>query len=149
MKYLSLEHHGEMHASYQQMVKEQNIKRVFDLVRCGRCASRAELARTIFLSATTTSALVEELTRRDLILETGFGFTALPGRRPMKLRLNRGGRQIAIFSLSRKGVRFDLLDLSCTVIESLFVEHPVGEEAASSEKGENYAQIFEDILLNR
>lgn len=149
MKYLSLEHHGEVHASYQQMVKEQNIKRVFDLVRNGRCASRAELARSMSLSATTISTLVEELTRRELILETGFGCTALPGRRPMKLRLNRQGRQIAIFSLNRRGVRFDLLDLSCTVVESLFVEHPVGEEAAFAEAGENYAQIFEDILLNR
>ena len=71
MKYLALNAQNGQRVNYQQYIKEQNIKRVFDLVRCGRCASRAELVRTMRLSATTISALVEELQEAGLIIETG------------------------------------------------------------------------------
>ena len=148
MKFLSPELRPEQRVGYQQRIKEQNIKRVFDLVRGGKCESRAELVRTMHLSATTVSALVDELQEKGLILEMGPSFTPLPGRRPMKLRLNHAGHQLAVFSLSRRGVHFSLFDLGCRVLESFFVEHP----ACTSEKrdsGEDYASLFEDVLLNK
>lgn len=85
MKYLSLDRSEDRRPGYQQLIKEKNIKRVFDLVRGGRCASRAELVRAMHLSATTISALVEELVGEGLLLETGPTLTSLPGRRPMSL----------------------------------------------------------------
>lgn len=148
MKYLSLEPQAEGRAGYQQRIKEENIKHVFDLIRAGKCESRAELVRTMHLSATTVSALVDELQDMGLILEVGPSLTSLPGRRPMKLRLNNSGHQLAIFSLSRRGVHFTLFDLGCCVLESFFVEHP----AKASEKndcGDDYAALFEDVLLRR
>lgn len=148
MKYLPLKAQKDQRVGYQQFIKEQNIKRVFDLVRSGRCASRAELVRTMHLSATTISALVEELQEMGLIVETGPTMTSTPGRRPMRLRLNYAGRQLAIFSLSRRGVRYTLFDLGCRPIESLFVEHAVGEEEGG-DQGEDYAALFEEVLLRK
>ncbi|MBP3652878.1 MAG: ROK family transcriptional regulator [Clostridia bacterium] len=148
MKFLSLESRSEQRVGYQQRVKEQNIKRVFDLVRAGKCASRAELVRTMHLSATTVSALVDELNAKGLILEAGPSLTPLPGRRPMKLRLNHAGHQLAIFSLSRRGVRFHLYDLGCRVLETFFVEHPAGA-TGKKDFGRDYARLFEDVLLKR
>ena len=148
MKYLSAEPHTEQRVGYQQKIKEQNIKRIFDLVRGGKCASRAELVRTMHLSATTVSALVDELQEKGLILEVGPSMTPLPGRRPMKLRLNNGGHQLVVFTLSRRGVRFSLYDLGCRVIETFFVEHPSGA-SEKKDSGEDYALLFEDVLLRR
>ena len=64
MKYLPLETASPGRPGYQQQVKEANIKRIFDLVRSGKCESRAQLVRAMQLSATSVSVLVEELTAR-------------------------------------------------------------------------------------
>lgn len=146
MKYLSAKYKEKHRASYQQRTKEVNIKRVFDLVRAGKCASRAELVRAMHLSATTVSSLVDELQSMGLILELGPSLTALPGRRPMKLQLNNAGQQLVVFSLSRRGVRFSLFDLGCNLIESFFVEHPANS-GELGDSGEDYARLFEDVLL--
>ena len=55
MKYLPLDAVGTGRVGYQQQVKEANIKRIFDLVRSGKCKSRAELVRMMQLSATSVS----------------------------------------------------------------------------------------------
>lgn len=91
---------------------------------------------------------MDELEEKGLILEAGPSLTPLPGRRPMKLRLNHAGHQLAIFSLSRRGVRFNLYDLGCRVLESFFVEHPAGT-SGKRDFDNNYARLFEDVLLNR
>lgn len=148
MKYLSGESRSEQRVGYQQKIKEQNIKRIFDLVRDGKCASRAELVRTMHLSATTVSALVDELLERGLVLEIGPSMTPLPGRRPMKLCLNNANYQLVVFTLSRRGVRFSLYDLGCRVIESFFVEHPSGA-SEKKDSGDDYASLFEEVLLKQ
>ena len=86
MKYIPVERPDIGRTGYQQQVKEGNIKRIFDLVRCGKCKSRAEIVRCMDLSATSVSVLVEELTARGLIQEIGPTHTTLPGRRPISLR---------------------------------------------------------------
>ena len=120
MKYIPLVSAKTGHAGYQQQVKEGNIKRIFDLLRSGKCKSRAELVRMMNLSATSVSVLVEELSFRGLVDETGPTQTSLPGRRPISLRLNSAAHQIVVFALQRSGVRYTLLDLDCRIIESQF-----------------------------
>lgn len=148
MKYLSLEYPDSQRPGFQQIIKEKNIKRIFDLVRSGHCASRAALVRTMHLSATTVSALVEELEVLGLIWETGPTMTLVPGRRPMNLRLNQSERLLAVFSLSRRGVQYTLFNLGCHIVERFFVDYPVGDED-TPDSGDDYARLFEDILLNR
>ncbi len=145
MKYLPLDTAVVGRTGYQQQVKETNIKRIFDLVRSGKCKSRAELVRTMNLSATSVSVLVEELAARRLISETGPAHTTLPGRRPISLRLNSNERQIAVFTLQREGVRYALLNLGCDVVESRFF--PLKSESLPAEDaGDAYAALIEDAL---
>ena len=147
MKYL-LPQIGPQTISYQQHVKEANIKRIFDLVRSGKCTSRAELVRTMKLSATSVSVLVEELAERGLIDEIGPQQTFQPGRRPISLQYTSDARQIVVFRLSRDGVRYDLLDLDCHLLESLSVPFD-SAVFAGDDSGDRYTEIFSDILLNR
>ena len=148
MKYIPVENHGTGRSGYQQQVKEANIKRIFDLVRSGKCKSRAEIVRCMDLSATSVSVLVEELTARGLVDETGPTQTSMPGRRPISLRLNHDAHQLVVFALSREGVRYSLLDLDCRIIESrhasLDIEGMSGEAAA-----EACIKLFEHILKRR
>ena len=120
MKYLPQDKFGSGHTGYQQQVKEANIKRIFDLVRSGKCKSRAEIVRHMNLSATSVSVLVEELATRKLIDETGPAQTSLPGRRPISLRLNKSAHHLAVFSVKPEGVRFALLSLECRILEDKF-----------------------------
>ena len=148
MKYLPLETVGAARSGYQQQVKEANIKRIFDLVRSGKCKSRAELVRTMKLSATSVSVLVEELAARGLIDEVGPTQTSLPGRRPISLRLNSECHQLVVFTLLREGVQYALLNLDCRVIESAFYPFP-SSELPAGDAGDRYAALFEDILSRR
>ena len=147
MKYLRPQN-ASRHTTYQQHVKEANIKQIFDLVRNGKCGSRAELVRAMKLSATSISVLVEELSERGLISEVGPQQTFQPGRRPISLHFNQDARQIVVFRLTRYGVRYDLLDLSANILESLYAPF---ESAVfnGADSGDKYPELFLDILLNR
>ena len=148
MKYIPVEKLGSGRYGYQQQVKEANIKHIFDLVRFGKCKSRAEIVRCMNLSATSVSVLVEELTARGLVDETGPTQTSMPGRRPISLRLNSDACQLVVFALSRAGIRYSLLNLDCRIIESRQVSMDIqgmsGEEAA-----EAFIRQFEHILKRR
>ena len=147
LKLLSIDQHAGTHSNYQHTVKLKNLKRAFDLIRNGRCDSRAALAREMNLSATAVSALVEELVRANMVLEAGATHTAVPGRRAMKYVLNRAGHQMSVFSLSSHGVRYTLFDLSCSVIEQL--TFPIPDLNGAAHPGEVLADYIEDILLHR
>ena len=148
MKYLPQEKPGSGHSGYQQQVKEANIKRIFDLVRSGKCKSRAEIVRHMNLSATSVSVLVEELANRKLIDETGPAQTTLPGRRPISLRLNKSAHHMAVFVVKPEGVRFALLSLECRILEERFF--PLDCRTLNGDNaGEAYIQLFDDILRNR
>ena len=148
MKYLPLDKVGAGHTGYQQQVKEANIKRIFDLVRGGKCKSRAEIVRYMNLSATSVSVLVEELAARKLIDETGPAQTSLPGRRPISLRLNRDAHQLAVFSVSPEGVRYALLNLNCDILESRFFPLDCNTLDPQS-AGDAYTKLFDDVLRKR
>ena len=145
MRYLPLESAPVGHLGYQQKVKESNIKRIFDLVRSEQCKSRAELVRTMQLSATSVSGLVEELKARGLISEAGPQQTSQPGRRPISLNFNRDARQIVVFTIDFTGVHYTLLNLGCEVLETAFL--PVDEaQLDPDDSGNTYAAAFEELL---
>ena len=148
MKYMPLEKIGSGHVGYQQQVKEANIKQIFDLVRSGKCKSRAEIVRYMNLSATSVSVLVEELANRKLIDEVGPTQTSLPGRRPISLKLNANARYMAIFLVKPEGVRYALLNLDCQIVEDLFVPldaHRLNQNTA----GDEYLRLFDGIMRRR
>ncbi len=148
MKYMPLEKIGGGHVGYQQQVKEANIKQIFDLVRSGKCKSRAEIVRAMNLSATSVSVLVEELTDRKLIEEVGPTQTSLPGRRPISLKLNANARNLAVFLVRPDGVRYTLLNLGLQIVEDFFIPldaHRLNVNTA----GDEYLQLFDDVMRRR
>ena len=134
--------------SYQQRVKEKNIKHIFDLLRSGACESRAELVRAMSLSATSISALVEDLESLGYLEESGPKLTTQPGRRPIRLIFNDNSKCIVNFSLYQRGIRYSLLNLRCQVLETIFVEYD-SRQCTDSDAGRCYSACFMDILANR
>ena len=141
----------------QQLIKEENIKCLFNLLNKNREMARADMVRMTGLSPTTVSALVDELVRENLVLEIGYAKTVQTGRKPINLRINSAGRQIPVFAFSRWGVRFTLYDLNLNELETLFVEHRSDQyggfdpetQDANPDAGEDYANLVRDILLRR
>ena len=92
----------------QQMMKEENIKLLFNLIAERPGMTRVQLGRMTQLSPTTVSTLVDELMQNHLVEETGLAVTQCAGRKPILLRVAPEGRQIAQFSLTRSGILFAL-----------------------------------------
>ncbi|MEF9896412.1 MAG: helix-turn-helix domain-containing protein, partial [Clostridia bacterium] len=105
----------------QQTMKEENLKHLFSLIREGADMTRARLSKCAGLSATTVSALVDELVTKGLVAEGGLAKTARSGRKPITLCVEGRSRQIPVFSLNKWGVRYTLYDLNCQALESFFV----------------------------
>lgn len=141
----------------QQLIKEENIKCLFNLLNRNHEMARADMVRVTGLSPTTVSALVDELVRENLVVETGYARTMQTGRKPINLRINGAGRQIPVFSFSRWGVRYTLYNLQLEALESVFIPHDAeryggfAEDAANAnpDAGDDYADIIRDVLLNR
>ncbi|MEG1605617.1 MAG: ROK family transcriptional regulator [Clostridia bacterium] len=156
MKYLH-DDGGLEKLSSQQLIKEENTKRLFNLLNRGREMSRADLVRMTGLSPTTVSALVDELQQADLVLETGLAPKAHSGRKAINLRIRADGRQIPVFSLNRWGVRFTLYNLAYETLETCFVAHAADQYGgfaqdapdANPDTGDDYPALMEDILKNR
>jgi len=145
MKYLSLNKPSSEKRVYQHEVKQNNLKRAFDLIRSGICTSRSELARVMQLSATAISSLTDELIRQNLVVETGPIHAETPGRRPMSLKLNESAKQIAVFSLYGQNVRYTLYNLALEILEDETFPY-AGRISRGEERGEEYADLFAEIL---
>ena len=146
----------ERHIS-QQSIKEENIKRLFNLLNGSRELSRSDLVRRTGLSATTVSALVEELIQERLAVEVGYAYTKQTGRKPINLRINASSRQIPVITLWRRGVLFTLYNLQMEVLEKIVVHHSADcygsfsgdENRKYADASEDYTALIEDILLRQ
>ena len=79
MHYLSEPAVGHEKLTNQQLIKEENIKCLFNLLNRNREMARADMVRMTGLSPTTVSALVDELVRDNLVMETGYAQTMQTG----------------------------------------------------------------------
>lgn len=105
----------------QLVIKEQNLKRLFDLLLLHGEISRAALANLTGLSPTTVSALVDELLGCALVTISGTEHSHHIGRRAILLRLNAQRLHIPTIAWERQGFRYVLYDLQCNELESLFI----------------------------
>ena len=143
--------------SSQQSIKEENIKSLFNLVKYHEEISRAELVRITKLSPTTVSTLVDELLHEDLLIESGYGTSDMPGRKPINLKISAGGRYIPVFSLNRWGVTYTLYDLELNEIETCFIEHLSDQYGgfdnnggeSDPDSGTDYCDLIYDIFTNK
>lgn len=104
----------------QQLIKETNLKMLFNLInKCGP-VSRADLAAITQLSATTVSDLVDELIGSNIVISTGMGETKTSGRKPIMLQVNPEGGYIASIGWKKHGLNFSLFNLKCNELDNVF-----------------------------
>ncbi len=99
----------------QQLIKQNNLKQVFALVRSNEGISRASIASLSHLSKATVSSLVEELIEADFIVDEGAGQTTRQGRKPNSLRVENEKNLIAVISWSAERFQMGFAALDGTV----------------------------------
>src|SRR3954467_7209637 len=100
--------HRQTRTFNQQLV----LRAIYDRTE----VSRAELARLTGLTRTSVSALVAELLRDGLIVETGRG-PSTGGKAPMMLRVNRDGRHAIGLDLGASRFSGALVDIPGGVVK--------------------------------
>jgi predicted NBD/HSP70 family sugar kinase len=100
-----------MPQSAKHSLKPADAAVVLDLVRSGRAASRAELARITGLSPSTIAQRADELLATGLIRETSAA-AGRPGRRPRTLEVNSEGSVVCAADLGSHHATFGVFDLS-------------------------------------
>ncbi len=101
----------------QQMIKDANLKLIFNLIGEHEPLSRADLKKLTGLSATTVSALCEELLQENLIIEIGMKESGSSGRKAILLSLNPNGGYFAGIEIA-SSLRLDVYDLKFRRIAS-------------------------------
>lgn len=95
----------------QQLIKNANLKLLYNSIFENRGISRAALARKTGLSRTAVSALIEELTERGFLYDSGTGDNAGVGRKPNCLELCSGNHYISVFCWEEKKIHVQLIDI--------------------------------------
>jgi predicted NBD/HSP70 family sugar kinase len=96
---------------HQSIIKETNIKQIFDLVFENEGISRIEISRITRLSRSTVSLLMEELMDAGLIRMTGERASGSSGRKPLGLEINGERAQIITLSLRKDNYCCILYDI--------------------------------------
>lgn len=95
----------------QQLIKNTNLKLIYNLVHHEQGISRAALAKRTNLSKTTVSALVDELLERDFLMDTGTTARGTVGRKPNSLLLRPEQHYVAVLLWEEKQVLGYLTDI--------------------------------------
>jgi predicted NBD/HSP70 family sugar kinase len=99
---------------------------LFQLVRDGQAASRAELARTTGLARSTVSQRVDELLGLGLLVERGGG-TSTGGRPPTQLVFDAASGVVLCADLGATHCRLAVSDLDSTVLAELPAELDIAD----------------------
>ncbi len=94
----------------RERMRALNLQIVLQLVHSEHTTTRAEVARTTGLTRATVSSLVADLIDAKLVVEAGVAPSA-GGKPPTKIRIDQGGRQLALLDLSARPFRGLLVDL--------------------------------------
>jgi len=94
-----------------ELIRRTNQGLIIEIIRQVGLISRADLAKTLQLSAPTVSANVERLLNRNVLLEVGSGGSR-GGRPPILLKLNPDYGFMAGVDLSSDRVRIALVDFT-------------------------------------
>lgn len=97
----------------QQLIKDTNLKQVYNCIFQNRGISRATLAKQMQLSKTTISSLVDELIARGFIIDSGTDSgTTTVGRKPNSLEVCSARHYILVLRLEECYIDVHLVDLS-------------------------------------
>ncbi len=110
----------------QQIIKTNNLRKVFSLILNRSPVSRIELADITRLSKTTISALVDELITKGFVVDEGAVDTGRQGRKPNQLRVNHESNVVAVINWHIEELEVSLVDLAGDI--AFRVDIPVSEE---------------------
>lgn len=99
----------------QQVIKNNNLKRIYNLVYKEQGISRAALAKRTRLSKTTVSALVDELLERKFLMDTGTADSTTVGRKPNSLQLLPEHHYVAVLCWEENQMLGYLMDICGTI----------------------------------
>lgn len=113
----------------QELIRKTNQRLMIDIVRQAGLISRADLAKTLQLSAPTVSANIDRLLKRDVLMEVGSG-DSRGGRPPILLQLNPDYGFIAGMDLSSDKVRLALINFTGEILNQRAIPsaHLSGQE---------------------
>lgn len=116
--------------SSQQLVKETNMRLVFNLIHRNEVISRADIKKITKLSATTVSSLVEELICEGLVEECGIKDTTTSGRKAVNLKISPHGGYFVGLDIQKKSIIADLYTLDFSVENHIEVAVKKGDSIA-------------------
>lgn len=124
----------------QQLIKNTNLKLLYNSIFENRGISRAALAKKTGLSRTAVSALIDELTGSGFLYDSGTGDSAGVGRKPNCLELCSGNHYIAVFGWEEKRVHAQLIDIcGSTLLQQELYRTP----------GDSYTELCHAFLEER
>lgn len=122
----------------QQIIKNNNLKIIYNFIQKNPGISRAKLAKLTSLSKTTVSSLTDELIARSFIQDTGVNYdTSAVGRKPNGLQLLQGHYTVIVFSWHHDRVSVKSVDI-CGAVTAC--------EARPVEEGDTYTGISRQLL---
>lgn len=105
----------------QQIIKNNNLKELYDLIYQEPGISRAKLAKVSGLSKPTVSALTEELIKKGFIQDTGISHEVTTvGRKPSGLHLLRHQHYVAVISWYKDEMAAKLIDICGETVKTLW-----------------------------
>jgi len=117
----------------RSLLRDFNVSLLIELVRRSESISRAELARQSRLSAPTVSAIIDDLLKRGIVIET----TTAPssgGRPPVLLSLNAKGGYVVGIKLRGDGLTTVVCNLDTEIVASRDLYVPlIGDPIAAIE----------------
>lgn len=124
----------------QQLIKNTNLKLLYNSIFENRGISRAALAKKTGLSRTAVSALIDELTENGFLYDSGTGDSAGVGRKPNCLELCSGNHYIAVFGWEEKRVHAQLIDICGSTLM---------QQELDRTPGDSYTQLCRALLEER
>ena len=98
-----------------ETIRDINTTLILNLIRSHQPISRAEVARLTGLQRSTISEIVNELLKKELVIETGAGSSS-GGRKPTMMRLNAERFCVFGLSLGVKEVSLAMSDLNGDIL---------------------------------
>lgn len=125
----------------QQLIKNNNLKLIYDSIHQEQGISRTQLAKLSRLSKTTVSSLVDELIERNFVYDSGASDSTAVGRKPNSLQLKSGQLYVAVICWSEHHIHAQVVDIcGSTVYEK---RRTLGSGSYAEESGQLF---FDDIL---
>ncbi|MFQ9636968.1 MAG: ROK family transcriptional regulator [Eisenbergiella sp.] len=124
----------------QQLIKNTNLKQLYNSVFENRGISRAALAKQTGLSRTAVSALIDELSERGFLYDSGMGDSSGVGRKPNCLELCAGNYYVAVFGWEETSVHAFLIDICGTTAM---------QERLEKASSDSYARLCRSFLTGQ